>query len=79
MIRDDFDQVDIDVPIPYVLTKLALRELAQLRDEEANQCPAHEWKFEPRGAVCQNCGRCAEVGGGQSVPSYLHPKGRRSE
>lgn len=76
---EDIDQVDVDAPIPYQLTALARRELAQLRDAEANQCPNHEWKFEQRGAVCQNCGRCAEVSGGQSLPSYLHPRGRRSE
>lgn len=79
MIIDTPDQLDIDSPIPYVLTDLARRELQALRAEEANACPSHEWSFEPRGAVCQNCGRVAEVSGGQSIPSYLHPRGRRSE
>lgn len=76
---EDIDQVDVDKPIPYVLTALARRELQELRAAEANPCPTHEWRFEERGAVCQNCGRVAAVSGGQSIPNYLHPKGRRSE
>lgn len=77
MIRDDYDQVDIDAPIPYLLTTRAHQDLAEWRREEADRCPSHEWKFENGGAVCQNCNRWASVGSDQSIPSHLHPRERR--
>lgn len=77
MIQDDYDQVDVDAPIPYVLTRQAHRELAVWREEEANACPVHDWKFEHGGAVCQNCNRFASVGSEQSIPGYLHQRERR--
>ena len=78
MIRDDDDQVDIDVPIPYVLTALGHREVVAFRAERDSSCVKHEWKYErSRGvAVCQNCGRAAQHSS-ESIPSYLGLKDRR--
>jgi uncharacterized protein YbaR (Trm112 family) len=66
--------IDPDAPIPYVLTDLGRREVAQLAEQEAEgDCPGHEWKQERRGGlICQNCGRSSTLR--EDIPDYLAPR-----
>ncbi len=77
VIPDDPDELDVDAPIPYVLTALGHRDVQELRSSAEDDCPQHEWKFERRGAVCQNCNRWASVGADPSIPAYLRPTEKR--
>lgn len=68
------EEIDVDAPIPYVLTALALRELQQWRDEENfPPCP-HEWESCRLGLHCINCGTTKVISTSPSIPSYLGPK-----
>jgi hypothetical protein len=69
--------IDPDTPIPYQLTELARRELAEWRDQvEETDCPRHEWEYAiGRGLVCQNCNVVAMVA--NSIPSYLGRRDRK--
>ena len=78
MIQDDFDQVDVDAPIPYRLTNLARRELAAERAMERVASCAHDWRVDlGRGLVCRTCETVTKPRKLGSIPSYLGPRGRR--
>jgi hypothetical protein len=66
--------MDVDAPIPYVLTARARRELQEWRDDEDfPDCP-HEWLWDRGGMRCQNCTRRQPVSTHPAIPSYLGPK-----
>lgn len=78
MYGDDFEETDVDAPIPYVLTPLARRELADWRLEERLAYCRHVWGFGGDRLECQKCGleRVFPASGGRSVPQYLDRKPR---
>lgn len=68
------DELDVDAPIPYVITARGLRDLQEWRDEaEFPDCP-HEWALDGYELRCQNCNRAAPVPGRQNIPAYLNPR-----
>jgi hypothetical protein len=78
VIRDDFDQVDVDAPIPYTITAKGHRDLQFALAEEAQSCCSHDWKVDlARGLVCRSCGAETQPRKLQSIPGYLGPKERR--
>lgn len=78
MIRDDFDQIDIDAPIPYTVTAKGRRDLRQALDEEAMSRCAHQWEVDlARGLVCRLCGTETMPRKIGSIPSHLGPKAQR--
>ena len=78
MMRDDFDQVDIDAPIPYSLTAKGRRDLElAIADELVDNCQ-HDWRVDlHRGLVCRNCDTETRPRALGSIPAYLGPKERR--
>jgi len=68
------EELDVDSPIPYVLTDRARRELAEWRAAEAFPACPHEWEFRNGRAVCLNCELIRSLQTNKSIPSYLGPK-----
>jgi len=68
------DYLDVDSPIPYVLTDKARRELQQWRDEENFPACPHEWKFRNGRMICVNCELIKSLQPIRRIPSYLGPK-----
>ena len=78
VIRDDYDQVDVDSPIPYTLTPKGRRDLAAALLEEAVQRCTHEWLPDiALGVVCRRCGEVARPRKTQSIPAYLGLRDRK--
>lgn len=78
MIHDDYDQVDVDAPIPYRLTAKGRRDLELALAEEAMSRCSHQWEVDlARGLVCRWCGSETKPRKLQSIPGYLGPKERR--
>jgi hypothetical protein len=76
VIGDGQAEVDVDAPIPYKLTALGHREVAQWREERRVADCHHEWVVDfGRGLVCRGCQTVTtprKLGG---IPSYLGLKG----
>lgn len=78
MMRDDFDQVDIDAPIPYTITAKGRRDLAFALAEEAQTRCSHEWEVDlHQGFVCRRCGDVATPRKLQSIPTHLGLRDRK--
>lgn len=78
MIRDDFDQVDVDKPIPYRLTAKGRRDLQLAIAEEQFLNCEHDWKVDlARGLVCRRCGVETMPRKLESIPSHLGRRERK--
>jgi hypothetical protein len=78
MMRDDFDQLDIDTPIPYHVTPRGRRDLQIALAEEAMSRCSHQWDVNlERGLVCRWCGAETTPRKLQSIPSHVGPRERR--
>jgi len=74
MIRDDYDQVDVDAPIPYTITAKGRRDLELAIAEEQMAHCAHAWEVDlGRGFICRRCG-AEQLPRRSSIPSYVHRK-----
>jgi hypothetical protein len=78
VIQDDYDQVDIDSPIPYTITAKGHRDLQFALAEEAMLRCAHQWEVDLAvGLVCRLCGAETVPAKLGSIPSYIGPRERR--
>lgn len=78
VMRDDYDQVDIDAPIPYTVTANGRRALQLALAEEAMARCSHQWEVDlARGLVCRWCGLETTPRKLQSIPSHLGPRDRK--
>jgi hypothetical protein len=78
VIRDDFDQLDIDSPIPYELTEQGRIDLAEALFEDRCRDCRHDWHMDSCGELyCVICGDVRTLVRGRSIQSHLRVKERR--
>jgi hypothetical protein len=63
--------LNVDAPIPYVLTEKGRRDLAMaLADDAIGRC-AHKWEWCNGGLKCTRCAHERDIEIEHSIPAYL--------
>jgi hypothetical protein len=72
------DEIDVDAPIPYVLTAQGHREVAEWRLSQKIDTCAHRWRVARGVLECDLCGTERDLprSSAQSIPSYLRERQR---